>query len=102
MFTIHATKVMTTHSNNDIPAANSENHPPSNTADPAAELQSLAKALTGNWSTTYEFAPGGVSLSGGTGTGEENWRTGPGGFVLMEDEHVREPAGEMFLSATSS
>jgi hypothetical protein len=99
LFTIHATKITTKHSKNDIPATNSENHPPSNAADPAAELQSLAKALTGNWSTTYEFAPGGISPNGGSGTGEENWRTGPGGYVLMEEEHVRGPAGEMFLIA---
>ena len=62
-------------------------------------MQSLAKALKGNWSTTYEFAPGGLSPTGGTGTGEENWRTGPGGYVLIEEEHVRAPSREMFLIA---
>jgi hypothetical protein len=62
-------------------------------------MQSLAKALKGNWSTTYEFAPGGISPTGKTATGEENWRTGPGGYVLMEEEHVRAPSEEMFLIA---
>ena len=99
LVTIHATRVTTTHGKNDVHPANSENHPASNATDAAPELQSLKKALTGNWSTTYEFAPGGISPNGGTGTGEENWRTGPGGYVLMEEEHVRGPAGEMFLIA---
>ena len=58
----------------------------------------LEKALAGNWTTTYDFAPGGMSPNGGTGTGEENWRTGPGGYVLMEEEHVRGPRGRCFLS----
>src|SRR5262249_46800837 len=52
----------------------------------------------GNWSTTYEFAPGG-SPTRASGTGEENWRTGPGGYVLMEEEHVHTPSKEMFLIA---
>ena len=91
LFTIHATKVANSHVNND--------QSQSNDAGPAPEMQSLAKALKGNWSTTYEFAPGGFSPTEGTGTGEENWRTGPGGYVLMEEEHVRAPSGEMFLIA---
>jgi hypothetical protein len=97
LFTIHATKV-TAH-NTDIRGTNSGNRPGWNVADPAPELQSLAKALTGNWATTYEFAKGGVSPNGGSGTGEENWWTGPGGYVLMEEEHVRGSSGEMFLIA---
>jgi hypothetical protein len=99
LFTIHATKVTTAQTKNDIHGTNSGDHPASTAADPAPELQSLEKALKGNWSTTYEFAPGGISSTGGTGTGEENWRTGPGGYVLIEEEHARGPAGEMFLVA---
>lgn len=70
-----------------------------NAPQPPAEMQSLAKALVGKWSTTYEFEPGDMSPTGGTGTGEEVWRPGPGGFVLMEEEHVRGPRGEVFLFA---
>jgi hypothetical protein len=99
LFTIHATRVATARSENDVHAANSGEQPASSAADPAPELQSLEKAFAGNWTTSYDFAPGGMSPNGGTGTGEENWRTGPGGFVLMEEEHVRGPAGEMFLIA---
>ena len=95
LFTIHATRVTATQSKNDIHG----DHPAPSAANPVPELQSLAKALKGNWSTTYEFAPGGISPTGGTGTGEENWRTGPGGYVLMEEEHVHGPSEEMFLVA---
>jgi len=91
VFTIHATRVASNQIKND------QSH--SDDAEPAPEVQSLAKALKGDWSTTYEFAPGGISPIGGTGTGEENWRTGPGGYVLMEEEHVRAPTAEMFLIA---
>jgi len=91
LFTIHATRVANSQIKND--------QSQSNDAGSAPELQSLAMALKGNWSTTYEFAPGGISPTGGTGTGEENWRTGPGGYVLMEEEHVRAPSEETFLIA---
>jgi hypothetical protein len=62
-------------------------------------MQSLARTLGSNWSTTYEFEPGGMSPTGGSGTGEEDWRIGPGGYVLMEEEHVHAPFGEMYLIA---
>ena len=91
LFTIHATKVVNSQIKKDQPQTID--------AGPAPEMQSLEKALKGNWSTTYEFAPGGISPTGGTGTREENWRTGPGGYVLMEEEHVRAPSEEMFLIA---
>ena len=91
LFTIHATKIANS------PIKNDQSQ--SNDAGPAPEMQSLAKALKGNWSTTYEFTPDGISPTGGNGTGEENWRIGPGGYVLMEEEHVRTPSEEMFLMA---
>jgi hypothetical protein len=91
LFTIHATKVVKSQIENDQSQSKDDG--------PAPEMQNLAKALKGNWSTTYEFAPGGISPTAGTGTGEENWRAGPGGYVLMEEEHVRAPSQEMFLIA---
>ena len=72
---------------------------PPNTPQPAPEMQSLTKALAGKWSTMYKFEPGGMVPEGGDGDGEEVWRTGPGGFTLMEEEHVRTPRGEVFLLA---
>ena len=71
----------------------------SNSPQPPAEMQSLEKALVGKWSTTYEFAAGGMSPTAGTGTGEEVWRIGPGGYVLMEEEQVNAPFGKVFLIA---
>ena len=95
LFTIHATRVTASQSKND----NSGDHPASNAGEPAPALQSLAKALRGSWTTSYAFEPGSMFSSGGSGTGEESWRTGPGGYVLLEEEHVHWPAGEMFLIA---
>lgn len=69
------------------------------TPQPVPEMQSLAKTIVGRWSTTYQFEPGGMAAKGGSGTGEEVWRTSPGGFVLMEEEHVQAPFGEIFLLA---
>ena len=67
---------------------------------PPAEIVSLEKALVGHWSTTYEFEPGTVGPKvNGTGKGEEEWRTSPGAFVLMEEEDIRAPFGEMFVFA---
>jgi hypothetical protein len=66
---------------------------------PQPELQSLTKALAGKWTTTYEFVAGVMSPGGGKGTGEEVWRVGPGGYVLIEEEHVLGPDQEMFLIA---
>jgi hypothetical protein len=94
LLTIHATRVTTGPSKYAIHAASSGDHRLSSAAGPAPELQSLEKALTGNWSTSYDFAPSAISPNGGTGTGEEDWRIGPGGYVLIEEEHVRAPAGE--------
>jgi len=91
LFTIQATRVPNNEMENDQSR--------SKDGEPVPEMQSLARALKGNWSTTYEFAPGGISPMGGSGTGEENWRTGPGGYVLMEEEHVHTPSEEMFLIA---
>ncbi len=91
LFTIHATRVTNNQIKNDQLQSNDD--------APAPGIQSLEKALKGNWSTTYEFAPGGISSAGGTGTGEEHWRISPGGYVLMEEEHVSAPSGEMFLIA---
>jgi ketosteroid isomerase-like protein len=99
LFTIHATRVTATQSKNEEGGSSNANQSASNDAGPTAEMLSLTNALKGNWSTTYEFAPGGPFPTGGTGTGEENWRTGPGGYVLMEEEHVRAPSQEMFLIA---
>jgi hypothetical protein len=80
--------------------ADSKSSPaPTVTPQPSVELQSLTKALAGEWTTTYEFVAGVMGPSGGKGTGEEVWRAGPGGYVLIEEEHVTGPDQELFLTA---
>lgn len=66
---------------------------------PAAELQSLAKALGGRWTTTYKFEPSDMKPGGGIGDGEEVWRSGPGGFTLMEEERIRAGGRESYIFA---
>ena len=61
LFTIHATRITTVRSGNGIHAINSGYQSASSAATPALGLQGLEKALAGNWSTSYEFAPGGIS-----------------------------------------
>lgn len=98
IFTIHGTKVTKTASAH-TPANGWASDPSQHSEAPAPKMQSLETALGGAWSTAYDFAPGGMAPNGGSGTGEEVWRIGPGGFVLTEEEHVRGPAGEVFLFA---
>jgi hypothetical protein len=64
---------------------------------PSAEIESLTKALTGEWSLSVKFEPSSSAPNGLTNTGEETWRPGPGGFTLLEEEHLRMPEAEAFL-----
>lgn len=64
------------------------------------EIKSLEKALVGRWSTTYEFEPAAMGPNAkGTSSGEEVWRTSPGNFVLMEEERIPTPSGEVYVFA---
>ncbi len=63
----------------------------------SVQLQSLIKALSGHWSVSVKFEPNAAMPNGFAGTGEETWRSGPGGFTFLEDEHFPSPAGEMYL-----
>lgn len=98
LFTIHATRVPSS-SNAETRGLSSPRDKGPLTDPPTPEMQSLAMAIGGSWSTTYDFEPGGISAAGGKGNGEEIWRTGPGGYVVIEEEHVRAPSGEMYLIA---
>jgi len=71
----------------------------SSTPQPLPQMQSLVKAIGGKWSVAYKFEPDGSNPKGSIAEGEEVWRTGPGGFTLMEEEHFRTPQGEVFLFA---
>lgn len=98
LFTIHATRASAAQSKIGA-VANSAAKPALNGEEPAPELRSLEKMLLGKWTTTYAFEPGAGSSDKGAGTGEEVWRAGPGGYVLLEEEHVQTPSNEMFLIA---
>jgi len=60
---------------------NSEN------AQPAREMEQLAKALSGIWSIAVHTEPNESSPKDGKGRGEEIWRRGPGGRSLIEEYH---------------
>jgi hypothetical protein len=65
-------------------------------ARPAREMVSLTKALAGTWSTTLTFLPE-VPAADSTARGEVTWEPGPGGFTLLEKEHVSRVSGDQFL-----
>jgi hypothetical protein len=44
-----------------------------------------------------KFEPNSSAPNGLVNTGEEIWRPGPGGFTLLEEEHLRMPEGDLFL-----
>ncbi len=64
---------------------------------PASELQTLTTALSGNWSLSVKWEPDASMPNGLVNTGEETWRAGPGGYTLLEEEHLRMPQEEAFL-----
>ena len=65
--------------------------------EPFADLQSLTKALSGEWSLSVKFEADASMPNGVVNTGEETWRAGPGGYTLLEEEHLRMPQGDAFL-----
>ena len=66
-------------------------------SQPLQEIESLSKALVGEWSLSVKFEPSSSAPNGLVDTGEETWRPGPGGFTLLEEEHLRMPEGDLFL-----
>ena len=64
---------------------------------PSAEIVGLTKALKGEWSLSVKFEPSASEPNGLANTGEETWRPGPGGFTLLEEEHLRTPEGDLSL-----
>jgi ketosteroid isomerase-like protein len=78
-----------------IPGTNAQS--PTSAPNPSAEIKSLTKALEGNWALNVKFEPDSSAPKGLVNTGEETWRPGPGGFTLLEEEHLRMPEGDLFL-----
>lgn len=67
------------------------------TSQPSQELQSLIKALSGEWSLNVRFEASTAMPKGIVNSGTETWRPGPGGFTLLEEEHLQMPKGDVFL-----
>ena len=67
------------------------------TSEPSQELQSLTKALSGAWSLNVRFEPSASIPKGLVNSGTETWRPGPGGFTLLEEEHLQISKGDVFL-----
>jgi hypothetical protein len=64
---------------------------------PAPAMVSLTKALAGTWTTTYDTFILDAPTADSTARGEVVWEAGPGGFTLLEKEHVSTASGEQFL-----
>jgi hypothetical protein len=59
------------------------------------DIDKLIRALSGSWSLTLNFAPNEKMPQGGSGTGEETWRAGPGGLSVIEEYHSTGDEGEV-------
>jgi hypothetical protein len=64
---------------------------------PSPEIVQLTKSLEGVWSLSVKFEPNSSAPNGLVNTGEESWRSGPGGFTLLEEEHFPTPEGDLSL-----
>ena len=76
-------------------ASHSSRGAAADTPGPAPAIQSLAKALTGRWSTREKYERMFLTPDGGVGNGDQVFRPGPGGFTLLEDYYSKTPAGEL-------
>jgi hypothetical protein len=56
---------------------------------PQLEAAKVLRALEGTWSITENLAPDATSPNGGKGEGREVWRSGPGGYSVVEEYQSR-------------
>jgi hypothetical protein len=61
-------------------------------AKPAAEMKDL-RDMIGTWSTDEKFEPSPWMPSGGTGTGTNTVRIGPGGFTVLMEQRSKSAMG---------
>jgi Domain of unknown function (DUF4440) len=59
---------------------------------PGPDVQSL---MLGSWSTSVKYEPTPEMPNGGTGSGIEIWRPGPGGFSVVEEYHEKNEKGDV-------
>src|SRR5438874_4998994 len=69
--------------------------PAMKTGPPSPEMQKLFEAFSGTWSITQNLEPSEAMPKGGTGHGEEVYRSGPGGASMIEEVHVKGESGEI-------
>jgi len=81
----------------ETPAGTSDSSGPKGQDEASTRLQSLASALSGKWRLSVRFEPTAELPSGLTGTGEETWHRGPGGYTFIEEEQIPMPGGEGYL-----
>lgn len=62
----------------------------------AADFDSLVKTMKGRWAT---LVYSGDAETGTPDHGVQVWRTGPGGTVLIEEEHVAARSGDLYVMA---
>lgn len=63
------------------------------TPQPSPEIQKLIKMFAGTWSTSEKFDPSEFMPQGGTGSGSETIKGGPGGNSLVNDYRSRGSMG---------
>ena len=56
-------------------------------------MEKLVKALAGNWSVAEHFEVNEMMPQGGSGTGSDTLKAGPGGFSLIGDYRLRTSMG---------
>ena len=68
------------------------------TPQASPEIHSLTTALSGQWSLSVKWEPDASNPNGLVNAGEETWKAGPGGYTLLEEEHLRMPKGRCVSS----
>jgi hypothetical protein len=62
---------------------------------PGSQIEKLVRALEGTWSIKEDLAPDSTSPNGSTGKGRIVWRSGPGGFSVIEDYQSKQGAQDV-------
>ena len=63
---------------------------------PSPEIQKLAKAMVGSYTTKETHDPGPFMPNGGAGTGQAKYALGPGGFSIIETYQSKSTMGGQF------
>jgi len=64
---------------------------------PVEQIQQLTRALSGHWSLSVNWEPDATMPRASVNSGVENWRPGPGGYTLIEEEQVQMHGQQDFL-----